>query len=131
MRIAHVATLVTALVIGAAAWVWYSHWSSDQGSAAAQAVEHLLTGPTGQAGQVAALAGAQAAASAMESLAAQSGTYAGATVAALRMINPALSSSVNVVSATETGYCVQISLGDAVAHASGPGGVAQAGPCPA
>jgi hypothetical protein len=131
VRTAHLVALVTALVLGAAAWVWYSHWSSNQGSAAADILEQVMTGPTGQAGQIAALAGAQAAAAAMESFAASSGTYAGATTAVLRTMNPSLSPSATLASATDSGYCVQVSAGDSVAHASGPGGIAQAGPCPA
>ncbi len=131
MKTAHLAALVTALVIGGAAWFWYAQQGSELQSDAAVAVEQILTGPTGQARQVAALAGAQAAAAAMERLAAGGGGYAEATAAALRAIDPTLDSSVAVVSATQTGYCVQVSLGDAAAHASGPGGIAQAGPCPA
>ena len=128
MRIAHLTALVVALAISAGAWVWYSHSDSRLEP---QAAVQALTAQTGKAGRVAAMARAQAAASVMERFASSQGTYVGATAALLHELDPTLDASVAVVSATDVGYCVQAGLGDAVAHAAGPGGLAAQGPCPA
>lgn len=127
MRVAHLAVLVAALAIAAGAWLWFTH--SDSVVSPEEAVE-ALTGPIGEAESTAAIARALAAAAAIESFAAENGTYAGVTPEALRRIDPTLDPSV-VVIASDLGYCVQAGVGDAAAHVTGPGGLAQAGPCPA
>lgn len=126
MRLAHLAALAVSIVLGAGAWLWYSH--TNAGADPESAVQ-ALTRDTSAATRLGALARAQAAASSMESLAAARGSYAGATAALLRGLDPTLDPSVTVVLATDDRYCVQAGLGDAIAHVAGPGGVAEAGPC--
>jgi hypothetical protein len=128
MRVTHFAALVAALAIAAGVWLWYSH--SGAGSEAEEVVQ-ALTSQVGRAEGTAATARAQAAATAMEGFAAVNGGYAGATPELLRGIDPTLDASVAVASATDQGYCVQAGLGDSAAHVTGPGGLAEAGPCPA
>jgi hypothetical protein len=128
MRVAHVAVLVVSLMIAAGVWVWYSR--SSPGPEPGD-IAQALTGPVGEAQSTASIARVQQAATAMEAFAATSGTYAGATPELLRQIDPTLDPSVTVVSATEQGYCVQAGLGNSAAHVTRPGGLAEAGPCPA
>jgi hypothetical protein len=90
-----------------------------------------LTSQVGRAEGTAATARAQAAATAMEGFAAVNGGYAGATPELLRGIDPTRAPWGAVESATDRGYGVPAGVGDSAAHVTGPGGLAEAGPCPA
>ncbi len=127
MRLAHLTAAAVAIAIAAGAWLWSS---GREDAPSADRVIAAVTDPIGEASRVAAFARVQAAATALEQLAARTGTYAGATVDALREVIPSLDPSVAVVTANDAGYCVQAGVGDAVAHVAGPGGAPGAGPCP-
>ena len=84
----------------------------------------------GKAGPAAgAEANVRAAIPALEAYNADHGSYAGATLAALRRYDPGVS-GVRVVRATGTTYCLVSSFGGATAHKEGPAGPILAGPCP-
>ena len=96
----------------------------------ATAVKQAAVNVVDRAELTAAKARADAAATAVEAFRAERGRLTGVTAQELRAFDPALvDSSVVVVRATETAYCVQAGYGSAVAHATGPGQAAE-GPCP-
>jgi len=96
----------------------------------AEAVKQAAVNVVDRAELTAAKARADAAATAVEAFRAERGRLAGLTSQELRSFDTTLvDPSVVVAQATDAGYCVQASYGNAVAHATAPG-QASAGPCP-
>ena len=57
------------------------------------------------------------------------GSYDGLSSSALAALSPGLPGTIQVKHADATTYCLEDDLRDQVAHLSGPGGTATAGPC--
>ena len=57
------------------------------------------------------------------------GSYAGMSSASLLAMSPGLPATIQVKRADATSFCLEDDLRDQVAHMSGPGGTAAAGPC--
>jgi type IV pilus assembly protein PilA len=59
-------------------------------------------------------------------------TYAGMDLAALQAIDQGASSALSVPTATDTGYCLEATVGNHTSHVVGPGGTVTAdnGACP-
>ena len=74
-------------------------------------------------------AGVRDAAAALEAYARHNHGYLGATPNALRRYDLTLDPDVRIVVATQSIYCVELTVGRATAHVGGPGGRALPGPC--
>lgn len=83
-----------------------------------------------QAATTAAEANVQQALPALSAYYAEQGTYAGASAAALRSYNQAVSPTLVVVGASSSGFCVEDTVDGATASASSVSGPVVAGACP-
>lgn len=84
-----------------------------------------------RAQEAAARANVRAAIPALESYFAENGTYAGMTVAGLRLLyDSGLSTTLALSSPTPTGYCAESAVGGETYRKNGPGSPIEAGACP-
>jgi len=87
----------------------------------------VLVSPIGRAGLAAAESNLESADRAAQSYYADNVTYVGMSTASLQQDDPG--TTVQVVQAGATSYCLQTTISDAVAHLDGPNGLPTAGPC--
>jgi uncharacterized iron-regulated membrane protein len=110
--------LTTALVVG--------HSNSEQSTQTVAIVPAVL--PAEQA-QNTALANVRAAVPSMEAFYADNGSYASATMTALRAIDSTIGPTVELGWANAGSYCLESTVDGQTANYAGPGGTVLAGSC--